>query len=206
MKITAIKAQAKNPERVSIFVDNTYSFSLTLDQLLQEKLKKGEELDAPAIKRLKKLSDDGKLKQRALDWLLTRSHSTRELRDYLYRKKIDQELIEQWVEEFTAKGYLDDERFARWFAENRRRKNKSDRAITAELYGKGISPVTIKDVVTNLEGESSANSDSEKEALIKLVNKLSTRPRYSDRQKLMQHLVSKGFSYQLVKDVLDNNS
>lgn len=206
MKITAIKAQIKNPERVSIFVDNTYSFSLTLDQLLQEKLKKGDELEERTIKQLIKVSDDGKLKQRALEWLLTRPHSTREFRDYLYRKQADKELIEQWTEEFTLKRYLDDKSFAKWFAENRRRKNKSDRAITAELYSKGISAVTIKDVVIELNEDLSYQGESEKEALIKLVNKLSSRPRYSDRNKLTQHLISKGFSYQLVKEVLESRS
>ena len=35
MKITAIKAQVKNPERVSIFVDDKYSFSLSLDELVE---------------------------------------------------------------------------------------------------------------------------------------------------------------------------
>jgi hypothetical protein len=33
MKITAIKQQVKNPERVSIFVDGKYEFSLSLDEL-----------------------------------------------------------------------------------------------------------------------------------------------------------------------------
>jgi hypothetical protein len=33
MKITAIKQQVKNPERVSVFIDEKYEFSLSLDEL-----------------------------------------------------------------------------------------------------------------------------------------------------------------------------
>jgi regulatory protein len=205
LKVTAIKAQVKNENRVSIFIDNKYSFSLNLDQLLDQKLKKGDELEEIHIKNLKKLSEDGKLKQRALEWLLSRPHSSKELRDYLYKKKTDKELIEVIVYDFTEKGYLNDENFARWFAENRRRKNKSNRAISSELYAKGISSVTIQNILNDLNEGDSNSPDSEREALSKLVNKLSERPRYKDRQKLTAHLISKGFTYSDIKEALDIN-
>lgn len=205
MKITAIKAQVKNSDRVSIFIDGKYSFSLNLDQLLEEKIKKGEDLDENQIKQLKKLSDEGKLKQRTLEWVMGRPHSTREFRDYLYKKQADKELIEAWVVEFTEKKYLNDEYFARWFAEGRRRKNKSTRAITAELYSKGISSVTIQNIVTELENDSTDSDKSEKEALKELINKLSKRPRYQDQQKLTAYLISKGFSYSDIKTELGEN-
>src|SRR3989338_4732093 len=106
MKITTIKQQLKNPERVSIFVDEKYSFSLSLDELITHKLKKDQELSQADVKRLKKISTDGKLRIRALEWLMIRPHSTRELRDYLRRKKAEPELTDRLVEEFTAKKYL----------------------------------------------------------------------------------------------------
>jgi regulatory protein len=128
-----------------------------------------------------------------------RPHSTREFRDYLYRKKAEKDLIEKLVEEFTEKKYLNDENFARWFAELRARKNKSARAIKSELASKGISPDTIQSVVTEL-----GTDEGEKEALIKLVNKLSTRPRYAaDPNKLTANLISKGFRYSDIKEVLE---
>ena len=103
MKITSIKQQVKNDSRVSIFVDGKYSFSLTLDQLLEEKIKKDDEIDESRLKKLKKLSDEGKLKTRSMEWLMNRPHSTKEFSDYLYRKKSDKELITAWTEEFAEK-------------------------------------------------------------------------------------------------------
>lgn len=202
MKITAIKTQVKNDNRASIFLDEKYSFSLTLDQLLNEGLKKYNELNEAQVKNLKKLSDEGKLKQRALEWLMGRPHSTREFRDYLYRKKAEKDLISAWVEEFTDKKYLDDASFARWFAENRRRKNKSSRAIRAELMTKGVPSSTIQSIVTELENEDDGDKKTEQEALLELVNKLRNRTRYQDEQKLKQYLVSKGFRYEDIKSAL----
>jgi hypothetical protein len=95
MKITNIKQQVKNPERVSIFIDSKYIFSLSLDELVKYKLKNNQEFSEGEIKKFKKISEDGKLKARALAWVLSRPHSTRELKDYLYRKKADPELIQK---------------------------------------------------------------------------------------------------------------
>jgi regulatory protein len=198
MKITALKQQIKNVGRVSIFVDGKYSFSLTLDQLLGQKLKKDTELDENQIKDLKKLSDEGKLKQRAIEWLMGRPHSTREFRDYLYRKQAEKDLIEAWTEEFTAKGYLNDAEFARWFADGRRRKNKSARAITAELFSKGVSQAIIQNIITELEISDDVKK-SEIEALDELIAKLKGRSRYQDQQKLIAYLISKGFKYSDIK-------
>lgn len=200
MKITAIKAQVKNPDRVSIFVDEKYSFSLSLDQLLEQKIKKNDEVDEQSIKQLKKLSDESKLKARTLEWLMGRPHSIREFRDYLYRKKAEKDLVEAWVEEFTVKNYLNDERFARWFAENRLQKHKSVRAIQAELSAKGIPQATIKSVVNNL-----TDDETETNQVKALVNKLRNRSQYKDKQKLITHLQRKGFRYSTIRDVLDNN-
>lgn len=195
MKITAIKQQVKQSGRVSIFVDGQYSFSLNYDQLLDTKLKKNDELDEADIKRLKKLSDEGKLKQRALEWLLTRPHSTRELRDYLYKKKAEKVQIEAWIEEFTEKKYLSDESFAIWFAEQRSRKNKSKRSISAELRGKGIN----QEYIDNVLQENVANDI---DAINKLIEKVGNRPRYKDKQKLTAYLTGKGFNYSDIKSAM----
>lgn len=196
MKITAIKQQVKNPERVSIFVDEKYSFSLSLSELVDQKLKKGLELSDADIKRLKKLSEDGKLKIKTLNWLLMRPHSEREFKDYLKRKKADPELIDSWILEFRQRRYLDDEAFAKWFSENRQRKNKSNRAIKSELFSKGVDREVI-DSVLDVE------EISEQQRLKELIDKKQKASRYKDDPlKLAKYLVSQGFNYYLVKEYL----
>ena len=86
MKITKLSAQVKNPDRVNVFLDGKYSFSLTIDQVLEHKVKKDLEIDEQDVKKFEKLSLDGKLRQRALEWLMIRPHSEKEVMDYFRRR------------------------------------------------------------------------------------------------------------------------
>jgi regulatory protein len=196
MKITAIKQQVKNPERVSIFVDGKYEFSLSLDELVKYKLKNNDELDKADVKKYKKISADGKLRARALEWLMNRPHSEREFRDYLYRKKTEPEQTDSLVDEFTQKGYLDNAKFALWFTELQARRGKSDRAIRAELFRKGIGKEVVDESIPKSAGE-------ETERLKGMIEKKRRLSRYkNDPQKLAKYLTSQGFSWQDVKDQL----
>jgi regulatory protein len=196
MKITAIKQQVKNPERVSIFVDGKYEFSLSLDELVKYKLKNNDELDKADVKKYKKISADGKLRARALEWLMNRPHSEREFRDYLYRKKTEPEQTDSLVDEFTQKGYLDNAKFALWFTELQARRGKSDRAIRAELFRKGIGREVVDESIPKSAGEETARLKS-------MIEKKRRLSRYkNDPQKLAKYLTSQGFSWQDVKDQL----
>ena len=198
MKITAIKQQVKNPKRVNVFVDDKYEFSLTLDELLKEKLKNGSELEKTDVRRLKKISADGKLRIRAMEWLLNRPHSTREFRDYLYRKKAEPELIEAFIKEFSDKGYLDDRKFGGWFIELQKRRGKSDRALRATLFKKGVGRELVDELLA-------AEPDDEVERLKATIEKKRRLPRYrSDQQKLKQYLARQGFNFDLINQELQN--
>jgi regulatory protein len=198
-KITNLKHQIKNSNRVSVFVDGEYSFGLTVDQILNFKLKKGDLLDDKDIKNYKKQSEVGKLKQKSLEWLMLRPHSTQEFINYTYRKKIDEDLTEAWIKEFTVKKYLNDENFARWFSDQRLRKNESLRAISAKLRSKGISQTIISDVLGDIY-------TSDIETIKKLIKKVGSRPRYKDPQKLMAYLVTKGFHYGDIKEAMSKKN
>ena len=87
-KITKITPAAKNENRVNIFIDDEYSFSLGIAQLVDFKLKKGQFLTTEQIAEYKNASEFGKLYQSALEWALSRPRSIKETRDYLKRKQL----------------------------------------------------------------------------------------------------------------------
>ncbi|OGL34714.1 hypothetical protein A3F65_03400 [Candidatus Saccharibacteria bacterium RIFCSPHIGHO2_12_FULL_47_16b] len=199
MKITAVKAQVKNPERVSIFVDGKYSFSLSLDELLKEKLKKDDELNGADVKRLKKLSADGKLRARAVEWVLNRPRSIREFKDYMYRKKAEAEFAEDLIKQFSDRGYLDEQKFSQWLIELLSRRGKSNRAIRSELFKKGIDREIVEEIM-------SQEASDEVGRLRTVIAKKRKLPRYrNDLQKLKQYLVAQGFSWDLIKSQLAKN-
>ncbi len=196
MKITAIKQQIKNPERVSIFIDGKYSFSLSFDELLEQKIRNNQELDEPRLAKLKKLSADGKLRMRALEWALNRPRSLREFGDYLRRKKVDPGFGDALAADFLKRGYLSEPNFARWLVDVRTRGGKSNRAIAAELASKGIS--------RELADEALGLTDtSETERLQQVIAKKAGLSRYqANPQKFIEYLARQGFSYDLIKEQL----
>ncbi len=191
MKITALKEQVKNPDRVNVFVDEKYALSLTIAEIVDHKVRVNNELDETRLEYLKKVSSDGKIRQRAYEWLLNRPHSTRELKDYLRRKKIGPELVEKLISDFTDKSVLNDERFTEWYTERALRKNKSVRMMSHELRGKGVS----------FEVGKLADTD-DMASLSNLIAKLADRPRYADQSRLIRFLQGKGFSYSDIKSAL----
>lgn len=196
MHISAIKQQVKNTERASIFVDGKYAFSLSLNELVTERLKISQTLDEAELKRLKKLSDDGKLKSRALEWILNRPRSVRELRDYLYRKKVETDQANALIDDFQSRGYLSDTTLANWLIDMRRRGGKSERAIRNELLKKGLSR---EDIEATLQRDDQA----ELIRLRDLYDKKSSHSRFkNDNQKLIQFLMRKGFNYEDIKQVI----
>lgn len=87
LKITGLKQGVKNSNRVNVYVNEKYAFSLDLAQVVDYKLKVGREMSAEELTELRKASEFGKLYQRTLEWVLIRPRSVRETRDYLLRKR-----------------------------------------------------------------------------------------------------------------------
>ena len=198
MKITKLSVQVKNADRVNVFIDNKYTLSLTLNQILEQKLKVGLELDQPDVNLLQKLSQDGKVRARALEWVLLRPHSQKELKQYLQKKQIQQELVDSICNEFVSKKYIDDKAFAYWWADNRSRKLKSDRFIKLELMQKGVDAQIVKQVIDD--------DNSQNNRLKELIKQKKRQTRYQDQLKLKQYLLGKGYTYSDIADALAEDS
>lgn len=188
MKITAIKPQVKNPDRVSVYIDGKYNFSLTQNQLIQSGLRVGKELSEAELESAKKDSEYGKAYMRALDYALRRPRSEKELRDYAWRKKWEPELADRVIAQLQAKGYQDDARFTTaWVRHRALGKPISERKLRLELRQKGIADELANQAIAGSE------DFDQTEALKRMIEK--KRPRYETEEKLIRHLMSQGFSY-----------
>lgn len=208
MKVTACKQQIKHTERVSVFVDSKYAFSLTLDQLIEARIKVGQDIDEQTIAKLKKWSQDGKLRAKAMNWVFLRPRSVKELRDYLkrttYRSKtssekgeVSEEAAQMIIEEFTRRSWVDDLQFAQWWVGRSSRKSKSRSFLRAELQSKGVDRKVVDELLVER---------NEMYTLKELVDTLSKKSKYQERDRLMRYLVSKGFSYSSIVEVLADGS
>ena len=210
MKITALSAQLKNPDRINVFVDGQFRFGLDIRQVVELGIKVGLELDEARLNELELESQFGKLYVQALNYCLLRPHSVREVRDYLWKKSqpkllksgrktagLPASLTQRVLERLIAKQYLDDYQFAKWWLANRRLKQGvSMRRLRQELAQKGIN----QDIIDQLLVESTRDDVAE---LQKIIAKKAHR--YSDRDKLMRYLASQGFNYDDIKQALTDN-
>ncbi len=215
MKITSLSAQIRNPDRINVSIDGKYRFSLDITQVTDLGVKVGKEIDETELASLEEESQFGKLYARALEYSLNRPRSIREMRDYLYRKTLSTKykskrtgeireregyapnLTERVLSRLIDKGYVDDEKFAIWWVENRNQtKGSSLRKLRSELANKGV-PATVIELAIDQSGR------SDEDELAKIIAK--KRRRYPDDQKLMQYLARQGFSYDDIKSVMSNN-
>ena len=197
LKITDLKQGVRNPNRVNVFVDGKFAFSLDVAQVVDFKIKVGKLLEPEELLEYQKASEFGKLYQRALEWVLTRPRSEKELRDYLYKKvyekKLDKKYIDDIVEKLKEKKYLDDTRFAEWYVENRFvKKGVSARRLRMELMKKGVEKSIIEEVL-------SVSERNDKDEILKIIAK--KRAKYTD-EKLIQYLCRQGFSFELVSELV----
>ena len=216
-RVTDIAPSASSENRVNIFLNGKFSFSLDLSQVIDFKIKVGKRLTNDEVEKLKRASSFGLLYQRTLEWALTRPHSIREARDYLRRRRLANaekpidtrralklptrqlapilsEDIEAVIERLIEKGYLDDEKFTRYYIENRnQKKGISILKLRQELSKKGIK----KEMVDLVLAEQPRD---EKEEIMKIISK--KREKYNDH-KLVQYLLRRGFRYDLIREVLE---
>jgi regulatory protein len=195
MKISKISEQTKNKDRVNIYIDAKYAFSLTLGQLLALHLKTDDKIDTDSLILYKKMSESGKLKMRTIEWLMIRPHSVKELRDYLKRKKLELIEIDTWAQELQEKRYLNNESFAVWWVDQRRRQQRSATYIKHELRSKGVAEDIINEALESYELDDSA-------VLKKLITHKRTLLKYQDNKKLISYLMQQGYNYSLIKEVL----
>jgi regulatory protein len=199
MKITKIQPAVKTAGRYNVFVDEKYSFSLDENQLLDEKLKIGFEIEEVDLLKLKGESEFGKSYARALELILSRPRSEKEMRDYAYRKKWDEELSDRVLKKLRDKGYLDDRKFTEfWLRARINGKPKSKRKISAELAQKGVKREIADEILAQY------TDDQEMVTLLQLVEK--KRKKYTDEQKFMAYLAGQGFSYDMIKKAIKDDN
>ncbi len=215
--ITKISPAIRDNNRVNIYVDDKFFCSLDISQVVDLRIKMGKKLNEEELNKLKVASDFGKFYARALEYVLLRPRSSKEIRDYLKKKTLSRkisiknrktgeykvvdkpgyskELVEPVLERLKKRGYINDELFAKQWIQNRAViKGTSKKKLELELRQKGVDNAIIEQALAT-------SGRDDKNELRKVIAKKSTR--YPDEQKFVQYLVRLGFNY---SDILDELS
>lgn len=133
----------------------------------------------------------------SLRFLSYRPRSEKEIRDYLKKKKVSQDIIQQIIAKLKEHKFLNDEEFTKWWVESRTRfKPRSLRLIKMELKQKGISSDIIDAQVSN-------DFEQAKKLAEKKIARYKGLSKNQLYQKLGGLLSRRGFNYETVKKVID---
>lgn len=191
--ITAIEVQKRNKKRVSVFIDDDYAFSVSLDEAAR--LHKGQELSDADIDALTSEAAVTVATDSAARFLAVRPRSEREIRDNLARKGTPPPVIEAALERLTAFGYIDDRAFADlWVRDRMTFKPTSPRALRYELQRKGISRDVIDAALSDLDAEDAAYRAAQSQA-----RRFRGTQRRDFQTKVSAFLQRRGFSYEVVR-------
>ena len=187
--VTRLRFQSKNPERVNVYLDGAFAFSLPAVEAAP--LRRGQVLTEEEVQALRDLDAFHRAYERALRFLKYRPRSVWEVRQYLQRKGEPEERIDAVVAKLQAHRWLDDAAFARLWVENRQAfRPRGERALRWELRRKGVDDATIEAAL--------AEVDSEAEAVALALQRAE---RWKDldartfRQRMLGYLTRRGFDY-----------
>lgn len=199
--ITKIEVGKRNKERVNIYIDNEYAFSISAELVYKENIKVKDEIN---VERLKKLADEDnyiKCKNSALKIIERTYKSEKELRDKLVLKGYDDHIIKQTINFLREYNLLNDTNYAKMYVKDRSR-NQGKNKIKYKLIQKGIDENIIEEELNKIDKDEI--KEVAYEMALKKYRVLSKRENdnYKLTQKLYRFLMGKGYDYDLIKDVV----
>lgn len=148
--ITRLQLQLKNKERVNVFLNEEYAFSLEL--MLAAGLKKGQTVTEAEIAELQAKDESKRAYAAAINFLGERARSQKEVEQRLHQREFGPAAIQQTIERLQHEGYLNDTTFGQqWVANRQRFRPRSERALRYELRRKGMETTLINEVLEEAE-------------------------------------------------------
>jgi regulatory protein len=200
-KITKIEIQKRNKERVNLFLDGEYAFSLSIELVYKEGLKTNEEIDSEKLKVLAEHESLIRCKNSALR-IIEKSYKTeKEVRDKLILKGYEEKPINKSIEFLKEYNFINDSNYTKAFISDKL-KSQGSQKIRYSLIQKGISKEDIDEELSNL------NKENEKNVALNIAKKKfdiikkKENDNYKISGKLYRYLISKGYGYDVTNEIV----
>jgi regulatory protein len=203
-KITALRAQAKDPQRVNVFIDGEFALGISLTTITKTGLHVGKQLSAEEFAKLEQTESGDKAYLAALRFLEARPRSIAEVRTRLGRKDFAPEAIDAAIARLAELDLLDDAAFARYWVENRvAYRPRGAGALRDELRRKGIDADVAAEVLSDdsLTGDESASAwELARGAVHKYA---SSRDRNAFTRRMGSFLQRRGYTFEVIRPIVD---
>ena len=200
-RITAIEAQKKRSDRVSIFVDGQFVAGAHAEVAVALGLTVGQALDADRLAEVIRKETTRKARESALRLLSYRDRSESEIRRRLVGNDFPEEIVDEVVSHLARVGLVDDGKFSRDWVKSRTVSRPMGRTRLAwELRAKGVDAPNIEEALESLD------ENAEYEMALSLAAKKAERSDTSDpafRTRTASFLRRRGFRWDAVAKALD---
>lgn len=132
---------------------------------------------------------------KALNYLSYRMRTEYEMRQYLKKKKYEEQFIDECILRLKEDNYINDSEFAEEYVEYGSRSLKSRKQIIYELIKKGVDKNIIEQKLLNYD---------EEKIISQLIDK-KYKNKSVDSNKFILYMQRKGFNYGVVKKLIDGS-
>lgn len=175
----------------TLTVDSVEYEKFSTEVIFREKLKENTEISPDEFYKIKLESEKLAARDYIFDYLSRYMKCKKEALNKLYEKGFGKISAEYAVEKAEEYGLVNDERYAELYFASAIKK-KGQKKIKYELHQKGIS----SDILDNIEIPEGGELSYAKAHAEKFLKKS------KDTNKLFRHLASKGYNYEIIKEVL----
>lgn len=199
MKITDIKQQ-RDASRANIYIEDNFAFGISYEIVYKYNLEVGMEISNEFVEDILKAEEQNRGNDYAIKLLSYRWRTEREIRDKMYEKGYDVDLIDSTIDYLYEQQLLDDKRFAEAFTRDKINLNKwGSYKIRQELFQKGVKDNIIDHV---LEKYCSDEYERAFELGKKKINSYKNEDKNKIYRKLGGYLQRRGYPYDCVINVL----
>lgn len=189
-KITALKVQKRNQNRINVYLDGEYAFPIA--RIVGAWLQIGQEISDEKIKDLRDQDTREVAFQRALRFLSYRPRSETEVQRKLTELGFDEATILITMQRLQDASLIKDEQFARDWVENRSSfRPRSRRVLAMELRQKGVADQIIQSTLDETVDE----DELAYQAAIQKARRWAGLGWLEFRERLSAYLMRRGFSY-----------
>ena len=200
-KMKIIKYEKKGNNTYKIYLENNQTINVYEDVILKNNLLYKKEID---ISLLEKISNDNQYEDiynKCIKYISVRIRSIEEIKEYLRKKEIAQELIDITIDKLLENKLLNDEAFTKAFINDKLNfTTMGPYRIEQELKKHKIDPNIIYKYLNNIDEEIIDNKINKQ--ITKLIK--SNKKKQNIRNKIYMNLLSLGYSNEMILRNINN--
>ena len=198
MKI--IKYEKKGNNNYKIYLDNDKKIIINEDVILKHKLLYKKEIDEFLLEEILQDNNNYDIYNKCVKYIGVRLRSTNEIKEYMQRKNVDNNLIEETIEKLKKHKLLDDEIFTKAFIKDKLNfTTMGPYRIELELKKHKIDNNIIYKYINDID------YNLLEEKINKQINKLikSNKNKTNLKNKIYNNLINLGYSSELILNNLN---